>query len=153
MIKRRNIILMSFLLISCMLLCCSCGKDIEAIAKVVNALKDIPIDLDLTQCTELQSIPENTFSGLQNLVAISLPISVKTIGANAFNNCKGLTHIALGLGITSIGTLAFRNCSNLKRVDYNGTIEQWCNISFENNTLRYVTSASCGLLGRRKYSV
>ncbi|MBR3685096.1 MAG: leucine-rich repeat protein, partial [Clostridia bacterium] len=32
--------------------------------------------------------------------------------------------------VTSIGSSAFRDCSSLTSVNYLGTIEQWCGITF-----------------------
>ena len=51
------------------------------------------------------------------------------ISPNAFWG-KGLTSITIPQCISSIGTSAFNGCRSLTSVNYLGTVEQWCNISF-----------------------
>lgn len=61
---------------------------------------------------------------------ITIPDSVTSIGAFAFYNSY-LETMTLGKGITSIGRSAFDICNLFKTVYYNGDIESWCNIDFE----------------------
>ncbi len=53
----------------------------------------------------------------------------------AFYNRDDITKVTIPNGVTSIGDSAFYNCTSLTSVNYLGTIEQWCNISFS-----YLTS-------------
>ena len=55
---------------------------------------------------------------------------VTSIGSWAFDNCSSLTSITIPEGVTSIGDYAFWGCTSLENVYYNGTIEQWLNIEF-----------------------
>ena len=57
----------------------------------------------------------------------------KSINYGAFYNCNSLTNISIPSSVISIGDGGFYNCSSLEKVKYNGTIEDWCKISFENS--------------------
>lgn len=54
-----------------------------------------------------------------------------TIGEEAFWDCNRLTSVVIGDSVTRVGSDAFAYCDSLTSVNYLGTIEQWCNISFE----------------------
>ena len=69
---------------------------------------------------------------------ISVPTSLKeviitggeSIASDAFDYCSKLTSITIPNSVTSIGSYAFSNCISLTNVYYEGTIEDWCKISF-----------------------
>ena len=54
----------------------------------------------------------------------------------AFYNCRSLATIEIPNSVTSIGGYAFYNCSSIENVYFDGTIEDWCNITF----LSYVSN-------------
>ena len=56
------------------------------------------------------------FQGMTNLVSISLPDTVTSIGSKAFSGCTALRKITLGNNVTSIGSQAFYNCSALTSI-------------------------------------
>ena len=58
----------------------------------------------------------------------------QSIGDLAFFGCSSLANITIPDTVTSIGSSAFNGCGGLRKVDYLGTIEEWCNISFGNST-------------------
>lgn len=58
---------------------------------------------------------------------------VTRIYGNAFEGCSSLTVVTIPHSIDYIANKAFSNCSNLKTVNYNGTLENWCNIYFNDN--------------------
>lgn len=78
------------------------------------------------------SIRESAFYGCKSFTSITIPNSVTSIGSCAFYNCSSLTSIVIPNSVTSIDARAFYNCSSLTDTYYNGTLEDWCNISFEN---------------------
>ncbi len=69
-----------------------------------------------------------------------IPDSVTTINNYAFWNCDNITSVILPDSITSIGESVFEGCDNLTSVVYNGTEEQWSNVSVDrdNNKLNEV---------------
>ena len=64
-----------------------------------------------TQGTEANTIPESAFAGCTNLINITIPIYVTSIGRNAFCNCKSLKNITIPNSVTSIGDTAFSGCA------------------------------------------
>lgn len=63
-----------------------------------------------------ESIPRGAFSGCANLVSVSLPKTITSIGANAFSSCSQLERVYLPDGVTSIGHAAFSDCSKLIKI-------------------------------------
>ena len=54
-----------------------------------------------------------------------------TIKAYVFYGCTSITKVTIGSQVTSIRNWAFRGCRNLENVYYEGTIEEWMKISFD----------------------
>ncbi len=52
---------------------------------------------------------------------------------DAFIDCYNIESITIPASVKSIGTKAFYNCSGLKNVYYEGSIEDWCKLSFKDN--------------------
>jgi hypothetical protein len=67
------------------------------------------------------------FSGTA-ITNIKLPTSVTSIGPFAFNNTD-LTDIKIPTNVTTISDYAFGSCSFLETITFEGTMEQWNNIS------------------------
>ena|GEM_PF-1839722 len=75
-------------------------------------------------------ISDRAFYGCSSLIGIDIPDSITKIGRYSFCDCSNITSIVISDGLTSIDYGTFDGCSNLKDVYYNGTVEDWCNISF-----------------------
>ena len=84
---------------------------------------------DLVLPNTLTSLPDSAYVNCSNLTSITIPDSVTSIGKLAFQQCSSLTSITIPDSVTSIGSTIFYNNKNLKTVYYEGTIEQWCNIT------------------------
>ena len=68
-------------------------------------------------------------SGIEEII---IPENVVTINSNVFYNCSNLTRITIPSNVSFIGLNTFYNCKKLKNVYYDGTIESWKNILFDN---------------------
>jgi hypothetical protein len=80
------------------------------------------------------------FGECSGLLSVTIPNTVRTIESYAFYECSSLHTITIGSGVISIGQYAFAYCNSASRVNYTGTITQWCNIKFDydnSNPLRY----------------
>ena len=76
------------------------------------------------------SAGSDVFYGCDNLTNATFGNNVKLIPGRLFENCGSLTSVSIGSGVTSIGSGAFFGCTNLREISYEGSIAQWCNISF-----------------------
>ena len=56
---------------------------------------------------------------------------VTSIGESAFEGCSLLSDITIPANVTSIGVHAFKGCSSLTDINYRGTIEQWEEITLD----------------------
>ena len=81
--------------------------------------------------TEIQPY---AFDGCRGLTEIQLGNGVINIGEQAFCNCVALTSISLPAKLQRVEPGAFCYCPSLLRVDYAGTLRQWCNIRFDSYT-------------------
>ncbi|MBD5441529.1 MAG: leucine-rich repeat protein [Treponema sp.] len=71
---------------------------------------------------------------------VVIPDGVKSIGERVFNGCTGLTSVTIPSSVTEIGNYVFDGCTKLKRVNYGGTLADWCGINFlsaTSNPLHY----------------
>ena len=69
----------------------------------------------------------------KSLTSIAIPNNVTSIGNNAFQGCSSITNIIIPNGVTAIGRYAFYYCSSLNSITFEGTIEQWNNVTKGNN--------------------
>ncbi len=71
-----------------------------------------------------------------NNISYTIPDSVTTIGAHSFSYCDSLTSVTIPDSVTTIGGSAFGYCDSLTYVYYQGTEEQWKEISIGGNNER-----------------
>ncbi len=63
-----------------------------------------------------EKIPANACRNFANLINVSLPETIISIGASAFYGCKSLTDVIFPKNVTSIGSTAFKFCDSLVNV-------------------------------------
>lgn len=76
------------------------------------------------------TIYDCAFSDCSGIYEIVIPEGITSIGNYSFNMCLLLENITIPKSVKSIGNAAFMGCPWLKKVIYEGTTEEWNNISF-----------------------
>lgn len=74
------------------------------------------------------------FADCQNLVSVVISDGVEYIGGHAFTRCANLESITIPASVTFMGWNAFSGCNSLAKVNYLGTIDQWVQIEFNEDT-------------------
>ncbi|MBQ2810334.1 MAG: leucine-rich repeat protein [Clostridia bacterium] len=85
---------------------------------------------DLVIPNSITEIKDYIFNNCDSITSVVIPNGVTKIGDCVFSNCAGITSITIPSSVTEIGEQQFINCNRLEIVNYLGTLEQWCNISF-----------------------
>ena len=84
---------------------------------ILRSLKSTDItDFNISNKTKI--IDYYAFNNKKNLMTITIPNSVTSIGKGAFYGCSSLTSITIPDSVTSIGELAFYGCSRLQYNEY-----------------------------------
>lgn len=83
----------------------------------------------------ITAIPDDAFWGCENLVNITLPQTVRTIGKGAFGQCVNLTQVNIPEGVTSIGDSAFFLCGSLTQLTIPDSVT-----SIEGNPFQYMSA-------------
>ena len=72
----------------------------------------------LTIGDKVQNIPEGAFRGCDNILNLTIPSTVLTIGEKAFYQCTGLQTLSIGGG--DIGQYAFYGCTGIETLTIGG---------------------------------
>lgn len=83
----------------------------------------------ITFGANVTSIGETAFSYCNGLTAISIPEGITLIDMWVFKGCSALESVVLPKSMKTIQYQAFVDCSALKNVYYQGTAEEWMNIT------------------------
>ena len=78
----------------------------------------------------LESISGHCFYSCGKLKYIEIGSNVTKIGSNSFAWCDNLKTVVLPKSLESIAAYAFDFCNKLNSVYYEGTWEEWCEITF-----------------------
>ena len=74
-------------------------------------------------------IEESAFENNNKIESIKVLGAVTSINDFAFAYCYNLKNITIGKSVTNIGIGAFLGCSKLETITFEGTIEEWNNIT------------------------
>lgn len=69
------------------------------------------------------------FGGEKELEFVYIADSLEEIGARAFTGCESLSHVVIKSGVKVIQNAAFDCCDSLASVYYEGTSEEWSNLT------------------------
>ncbi|MBR2296135.1 MAG: leucine-rich repeat domain-containing protein, partial [Clostridia bacterium] len=79
---------------------------------------------------DVSVIGNNLIKGNTTLKNIIISDGITSISDYAFSGCTALESITIPNSITTISDYAFSGCTVLTRVDYQGTLYNWCKITF-----------------------
>ena len=89
----------------------------------------------ITLPSALQTLSPVTFYDCTALSEVTFPASLKTIESSAFSGCRNLSKVKLPASLKAIQSSVFHRCSALKTVSYDGSLEQWNDITAKNGFL------------------
>ena len=82
---------------------------------------------------EYANIPTTAISSIPKSKLKEVVInSGESIESSAFSYCSSLMSVTISSSVKTIGSRAFDGCTKLDNVYYDGTIEDWCKISYSN---------------------
>lgn len=90
--------------------------------KVFDAKLETLASLKVAEFPVLETIGEEMFAKLNNLVCVECP-NAKVVGKKAFNNCKSLVDVNLNKNVEELGESAFYGCSNLKNINFSKNLK------------------------------
>ena len=91
-------------------------KYFTGVDSIVNKAFERSNIVSITIPNSVTSIGEYAFSDCSSLTSITIPNSVTSIGDDAFIDCSSLTSITIPNSVTSIGGGAFCRCSSLTSI-------------------------------------
>jgi len=77
-------------------------------------------------------VPGETTNACINLVSVTIPNTVTSIGQGAFSDCSGLTNINIPANVTSIGLATFLNCTSLANITIPDSVTSIGEAAFQN---------------------
>lgn len=88
-----------------------------------SSLRNVTLGDNMTR------IGSSSFDNCDSLESFVIPSCVKEVDSSAFYGCASLSSIYIPVSLTSIGTYCFTGSDNLKDIYYEGSEEDWSNIS------------------------
>lgn len=88
---------------------------------------------NVTLSKNIQIIEKYMFEKCTSLTNIIIPDGVTKILHHAFNECSSLTTVTIPNSVKNIAGYSFSNCGNLSNITFDGTKNEWNNITKESN--------------------
>lgn len=129
-------------------------KQTSAIDAISNSTLDETNEAEnkLKNIDNAEKIERRAFYRNYDIKEFIVPEKVKYIGASAFSHCSSLKSIFIPHSVIDIGSYAFYCCTSLIEITYQGTIDEWQNItkgeSWNYNTGNYLICCSNGFIRR-----
>ena len=86
---------------------------------------------ELTIPDGVTAISDGAFYKCNTFTSVTIPDGVTSIGKSAFHSCDSLTTITIPDSVTFIGVGALSQCDALSDIYYDGTVEQWQELRYE----------------------
>lgn len=93
------------------------------------------------------SIGALAFWNCAKITSVTIPKGVTSIETYTFNQCYMLKSLTLPNSITNIGENAFWMCYSLKDIYYNGSEEQWSQVSIDSTNDPYTSNITVHYMG------
>ncbi len=87
--------------------------------------------ISITIPNRVTSIGDGAFSSCESLESVVIPDSVTSIGDGAFEGCKGLVSVVISDSVISIGEHAFRDCIQLTSLTIGDSVTSIGDYAFE----------------------
>lgn len=78
----------------------------------------------------MTTIGSHAFYDCKNLLTVTIPGSVTSVGSFSFMNCTGMEFLSIGAGVTTIGEYAFNSCIRLQSLVLPGSLRSIGNRAF-----------------------
>ncbi len=78
---------------------------------------------------EVSNIKSYSFYGCRGVKTLKLHDNITYIFSSAFYNCTNLQELYIKKGLKSVWSNAFYNCNSVSNIYYDGTADEWDNIS------------------------
>lgn len=104
------------------------SNNVKTIGRYSFLVTDIQ-ELYFEENSTCERIGSYAFLGCKQLHTVILPNSVKFLDNGAFDSCTSLNKFVLNKGILYIKMNVFHNCGSLLEINYDGTIEDFNDIT------------------------
>lgn len=113
------------------------AREEQAKLRIIEQLKNSESNWDLSELKKYEDVykysddkKEIKAVKINEMLDYYIPNGIVNILGNSFDKCTNMESITIPRSIIFIGTRLFAKCLKLKNVFYNGTLADWCNISF-----------------------
>ncbi|MBP5595346.1 MAG: leucine-rich repeat protein [Pseudobutyrivibrio sp.] len=101
------------------------------LAEVKSSAKSSDI-ISITIPSSVTSLGTNCFYGCSSLTSITIPSSVTSLGSSCFNGCYALTSITIPSAVTSLPNYCFSGCSSLTSITIPSSVTSLGGYCFNN---------------------